>query len=206
MKKSQLIKTVSYISTILCLSLLLTNTVFAGGSSIQLTTQPALVAPSVFPGMRSRVIDFNVHVEPQFIQAAKIKDITVSCYAPKILSRAYLLNDRGRVIGNAAFKNDMNNEEGGDMISAKIRPTRLSRINAGDLVKNFSIAITPKQNAPIREIECGISHVSFIDIQTRSVVNEASILLDGYAYFENFVTQRISILEENNRIIRIQGK
>ncbi len=197
---------------ILCLSLTFSQTVFAGGSGIQLNTAINPVAQIAYRGVRSTVVTFGVHAEPQFFEAVKIKDLSVSCYAPKIISRAYLLNDSGKILGSAVFKNDGRNLEGGAMITAKIKPTRLARIVAGDLSTNFKIAISPKQNAPLRNIECGVSHVTFIDTDTRLVVEDGSVLLDSYAYFENFVTQLVSIKEKNiapaydNFIIRIQAK
>lgn len=199
----------SRISLVLCLSLLFSNTVFAGGSTIQLTTAISPVATIAYLGVRSPVINFSVHAEPQFIETAKIKDISVSCFTPTILNRAYLLSDSGKVLGTSIFRNDRNNAEAGAMITAKIRPTRLARIPSGDIATRFQIAITPKKNAPVQEIECGISHVTFLNLSTRAVVSDESVLLDDSMNFENFVTQRISILEntpENNRIIRIQGK
>ncbi len=204
MKKSLLIS--------LGLSLLLSNTVFAGGSTMQLTTSLNPVAPTAYTGVRSEVFSFGVHAEPQFIQTAKIKDISVSCFTPSTISRAYLLNTNGKILGTASFRKDTSRLDGGTMITAKIKPTRIARIVAGDVSTNFKIAITPKKSAPLQPIECGVSHVTFVNTATRSVISDDSVLLDSYSNFENFVAQQILVLQknpapaENDFIIRIQGK
>lgn len=193
---------------IFVLSLIFLQTAFAGGSGIQLTTKLSPSTHTAYRGMRSNILDFNVHIEPWFVPQAKIKDITVTCFGEKILSRASLMSNTGRLLGSGTFKSgSFDGGEAGPMFWAKIKPIGKTRVNSDGTTKSFTIAITPSFNAPLQSVECGVSHISFLDPITDTNIAEASILRDDYLNNESsFVTQRASILATPLKYIRIQGK